>query len=155
MKGVDSLKVLLLKDVPKLGKKGEVKDVSDGYARNYLIPKGLAKELKEGDLKSIEVQRERERKRQEKIRRESEEKLERLRRGVLKIPVKSGEKGRLYGSVTSSLIARFISEKLGMEVDKKNISLEKQIKEIGIYDVEIKFPGGVKGKIKIEIIPEG
>lgn len=149
------MKVILLLDVPKLGKRGEIKEVSDGYARNYLIPKGLARELREKDLKSLEIQREMERRRYEKLRKESEKKLEELKRGVLRIPVKSGEKGRLYGSVTSSLIAKVISEKLGVELDKRNIHLEKQIKEIGMYDVDIRLPGGVKGRIKIEIIPEG
>jgi len=149
------LKVILLLDVPKLGKRGEIKEVSDGYARNYLIPKGLARELREKDLKSLEIQKEMERRRYEKLRKESEKKLEELKRGVLRIPVKSGEKGRLYGSVTSSLIAKVISEKLGVELDKRNIHLEKQIKEIGMYDVDIRLPGGVKGRIKIEIIPEG
>ncbi|MCD6443237.1 MAG: 50S ribosomal protein L9 [Thermotogae bacterium] len=149
------MKVILLLDVPKLGKRGEIKEVSDGYARNYLIPKGLARELREKDLKSLEIQKEMERRRYEKLRKESEKKLEELKRGVLRIPVKSGEKGRLYGSVTSSLIAKVISEKLGVELDKRNIHLEKQIKEIGMYDVDIRLPGGVKGRIKIEIIPEG
>lgn len=149
------MKVILLSDVPKLGKRGEIKEVSDGYARNYLIPKGLARELREKDLKSLEIQREMERRRYEKLRKESEKKLEELKRGVLRIPVKSGEKGRLYGSVTSSLIAKVISEKVGVELDKRNIHLEKQIKEIGMYDVDIRLPGGVKGRIKIEIIPEG
>ncbi len=149
------MKVILLLDVPKLGKRGEIKEVSDGYARNYLIPKGLARELREKDLKSLEIQKEMERRRYEKLRKESEKKLEELKRGVLRIPVKSGEKGKLYGSVTSSLIAKVISEKLGVELDKRNIHLEKQIKEIGMYDVDIRLPGGVKGRIKIEIIPEG
>ena len=149
------MKVILLSDVPKLGKRGEIKEVSDGYARNYLIPKGLARELREKDLKSLEIQKEMERRRYEKLRKESEKKLEELKRGVLRIPVKSGEKGRLYGSVTSSLIAKVISEKVGVELDKRNIHLEKQIKEIGMYDVDIRLPGGVKGRIKIEIIPEG
>ncbi|MDI3473318.1 MAG: large subunit ribosomal protein [Thermotogaceae bacterium] len=149
------MKVILLTDVSKLGKKGEIKEVSDGYARNFLIPRGLAKELNEGDLKHYQKEKELQRKRLERTKEESEKKLSELTKKKLVIKAKAGSAGKLYGAITSADIAEVISKETGEEFDKKNVELEGHIKEVGIYEVGIKLPGGVKGKIKIEVIPEG
>ena len=149
------MKIILLTDVAKLGKKGEVKEVSNGYARNFLIPRGLAKELKEGDLKHYEKEKKLQQRRFEKLKEENENKLKDLSKKKIIIKAKAGSSGKLYGAVTSANIAEAISKEIGDEFDKKNIELDEHIKELGTYEVGIRLPGGVKGKIKIEIVSEG
>ncbi len=148
------MKVVLLQDVPKLGKKGEVINASDGYARNFLIPKGLAKEATPEVLKQIEKEKEEERKRQEAIKKESEALLSELHKHVFKIKAKAGEGGKLFGSLTNANIAEEVTKTLGKEFDKRWIVLESPIKSVGIYDVLVKLPGGVSGKIKVEVEKE-
>jgi len=149
------VKVILLSDVSKLGKRGEIKEVSDGYARNFLIPRGLAKELKEGELRHYEEEKRRQQKRLEKLKMESEKKLKELLAKKLVIKAKAGSNGKLYGAITSANIAEALSRELNEKFDKKNIELDGHIKELGVYKVGIKLPGGVKGKVKVEIVSEG
>jgi large subunit ribosomal protein L9 len=146
------MKIVLMQDVPKLGKKGQIVNVSDGYARNFLIPKGLAKEATPEVIKELERQKEEERKRQEEQRKAREELLSELQKHVFKIKVKAGECGKLFGSLTNSNIAEEIEKVLGKEFDKRWISLESNIKSVGLYDVVVKLPGGVSGKIKVEVV---
>ncbi|MGC8954810.1 MAG: 50S ribosomal protein L9 [Fervidobacterium sp.] len=148
------MKVVLIQDVPKLGKKGEVINVSDGYARNYLIPRGLAKEATTEVLKQLEKEKEEERKKQQALKKEGESLLSELHKHVFKIKAKAGEGGKLFGSLTSSTIADEISKVLSKEFDKKWIVLDSPIKALGTYDVQVKLPGGVSGKIKIEVVKE-
>lgn len=146
------MKVVLLQDVPKLGKKGQLINTADGYARNFLIPKGLAKEATAEVLKQLEKEREEEKKRQEKIKKESENLLGELHKYVFKIKVKAGETGKLFGALTNTDIAQEISKTLSRDFDKKWIVLDSPIKNLGIYDVTVKLPGNISGKIKIEVI---
>ncbi len=148
------MKVILLKDVPKLGKKGDVVEVSGGHARNYLIPRGLAVEATEGNLKHLMDEKKQHEEKEERIRKKSEDLLKELKKKVWEIKVKAGEKGKLFGSLTSGNIADRLSEMSGFEMDKRWIKLKKPIKETGEYDVDLKLPGGVKGKIKIRVLPE-
>lgn len=148
------MKVVLLQDVPKLGKKGEIINASDGYARNFLIPRGLAKEATPDVIKQLEKEREEEKKRQEAIRKESEDLLSNLHKHVFKIKAKAGEGGKLFGSLTNTNIAEEVTKIMGKEIDKKWIVLENPIKSVGIHDVLVKLPGGVSGKIKIEVEKE-
>ncbi|MEN3043247.1 MAG: 50S ribosomal protein L9 [Fervidobacterium sp.] len=145
------MKVVLLQDVPRLGKKGEITNVSDGYARNFLIPKGLAKEATEQVIKQLEKEKEQEKQRQEALRKESEKLLAQLHQHVFKISAKAGESGKLFGSLTNSNIAEEISKVIGKEFDKKWIILNSPIKTTGIYDIVVKLPGGVSGKIKVQV----
>ncbi len=146
------MKVVLLRDVPKLGKKGEVVNASDGYVRNFLIPRGLAVEDTKEVLQKLEEERKEEERLKQKMRAESETLLSELKKHLFKIQVKAGESGKLFGSLTNNDIAEVISKTLGREFDKKWISLDKPIKEIGIYDVTVKLPGNVSGKIKVEVV---
>ncbi len=146
------MKVVLLRDVPKLGKKGEVVNASDGYVRNFLIPRGLAVEATKEVLQKLEEERKEEERLKQKMRAESETLLSELKKHLFKIQVKAGESGKLFGSLTNNDIAEVISKTLGREFDKKWISLDKPIKEIGIYDVTVKLPGNVSGKIKVEVV---
>ncbi len=149
-----AVKVILIADVKGVGKKGEVKEVSDGYARNYLIPRKLAVEATEGNLKHLKDELKQKEEKVERIRKKSEELLGRLKKKVWEIKVKAGEKGKLFGSLTSGNIAERLSQASGEEIDKRWVKVKKPIKEVGEYDIEIKLPGGVKGKVKVRIVPE-
>ncbi|MGC9772147.1 bL9 family ribosomal protein [Fervidobacterium islandicum] len=146
------MKVVLMQDVPKLGKRGQIVNVSDGYARNFLIPKGLAKEATPEVIKELERQKEEEKRRQEEQKKASEELLAELQKHLFKIKAKAGEGGKLFGSLTNSNIAEEIEKILGREFDKRWISLDTPIKSVGLYDVVVKLPGGVSGKIKVEVV---
>ncbi|AMW33054.1 LSU ribosomal protein L9P [Fervidobacterium changbaicum] len=146
------MKVVLMQDVPKLGKRGQIVSVSDGYARNFLIPKGLAKEATPEVIKELERQKEEEKRRQEEQKKASEELLAELQKHLFKIKAKAGEGGKLFGSLTNSNIAEEIEKILGREFDKRWISLDTPIKSVGLYDVVVKLPGGVSGKIKVEVV---
>ncbi|WP_036225957.1 50S ribosomal protein L9 [Mesoaciditoga lauensis] len=144
------MKVLLLQDVKGLGKSGDIVKASDGYARNYLIPKKMAVVATPDVVKKVELQRKaQEKKRQEEIKKASE-KLNELMKGVLVIHAKAGKGEKLYGAVTSADIAKKISEYLGEEFDRKNIDMEP-IKSLGTFDVKIKLGNGVSGKIKVKV----
>ncbi|HPV62471.1 MAG TPA: 50S ribosomal protein L9 [Fervidobacterium sp.] len=145
------MKVVLLQDVPKLGKRGQIVTVSDGYARNFLIPKGVVKEATDAVLKELEMQREEERKRHEALRKANEELLAELHKYVFKVQAKAGEGGKLFGSLTNANIAEEISKVIGRDFDKRWIILDAPLKSTGLYDVTVKLPGGVSGKIKVEV----
>ncbi|ABR31269.1 50S ribosomal protein L9 [Thermosipho melanesiensis] len=149
------MKVVLLKDVSKIGKKGEIKNVSDGYARNYLIPKGLALEATPRVLKRLEAEKRKKEEEKIQIKTQNEELLKMLKKFLYKIPVKAGESGKLFGALTNSDIAKAVEKIADVNIDKKFIVLEKPIKEIGMYDVLVRLPEGVSGKIKVEVIQEG
>ncbi|ACM23888.1 MULTISPECIES: 50S ribosomal protein L9 [Thermotoga] len=145
------MKVILLKDVPKIGKKGEIKEVSDGYARNYLIPRGLAREYTKGLEKAIEHEKEMERRKKEREKEESERILKELKKRTHVIKAKAGEAGKIFGAVTAATLAEEISKLTGLSLDKKWFKLDKPIKEIGKYSVEVILPGGVRDTIEIRV----
>lgn len=146
------MKVILLTDVKGLGKKNDIKEVSDGYARNYLFPKGLAIEAKEGFIKTINQQKEAEMKRKERELAEAKKLAQSLSQKKISISVKTGENGKLYGSVTTKDISEAIQKQLGISIDKKKIELKDAVKSLGIYEAEIKLYPEVSAKINIEIV---
>ncbi len=148
------MKVFLKRDVPGLGKANEVKNVSDGYARNYLIPKGLAIPATQGNIKAAQTFAETQKTREMRIRERAQHIAERLEKTALKFKAKAGETGRLYGSVTSADIASTIERVLGIEFDKRWIVLERPLREIGEHVVEVKLEGGVRGKAHVVIEAE-
>jgi len=145
------MKIILLKDVEKLGKKGEVKKVADGYARNFLIPQGLAVLATEEELKKLEQRQKIE---SEKAKKELElyqELALKLDGLELEIPAKVSEDGKLFGAITPSKICEYLKER-EFEINPKQIKLERPIKEIGEYEVTIELPHGLESKIKIIVI---
>lgn len=148
------MKVILLKDIPGMGKSGEFKEVKDGYARNYLIPRGLAKPATEGEVKRIENEKTMKIHKEDLTRKKSEQILKTLQRQVHKVYVKVGGGGKLFGALTPVNLAEILSRNANMEIDKKWIHLEKPLKEIGMYDIEMHLPGGIKGIVKLEILGE-
>ncbi|MCM1507656.1 MAG: 50S ribosomal protein L9 [Ruminococcus flavefaciens] len=145
------MKVIFLQDVKGSGKKGEVKNVADGYARNMLIPKGLAVEANTKNMSELAGQKA---SAQHKIDVEiqtAKESAEKLRGQKITVTAKAGSNGKLFGSVTSGNVAEAIKKQLGVEVDKKKITLSTDIKNFGSYSAVIKLYNGISEKIDIEV----
>jgi large subunit ribosomal protein L9 len=147
------MKVILLKDIKNLGKKYEIKEVSDGYARNYLIPKKLAKVANEKNLKWLEKQKEKEEKKAEEELKKVQEAASAIDGQEVVIPVKVGEDGQLFESITVQKIYERLKE-LGFEIKKNQILLESPIKELGEFPVKIKFPHNLEAEIKVIVTEE-
>lgn len=147
------MKVILLKDVKGLGKKGEVVNSSDGYARNFLFPRKLAEEASDNNLHILNNKKENERK-QKLAELEAAQKLAgELKGKEVKLTVKAGDNGKLFGAITSKDIAAEINKQYKIEVDKKKIVMDT-IKVAGGYDVEIKLYPEVSTKMKVIIVPQ-
>jgi len=144
------VKIFLLQDVKALGKAGEIVDVADGYARNYLLPNKLAAEATKSVIDSVKRKKLEEDAKRKKEIAEANQKIAELMKAEIVIKAHSGEANKLYGSVTSNEIAQKLSEYLGKEFDRKNIEMEP-IKELGIHDVKVKFGNGVSGKITVRV----
>ncbi len=147
------MKVILRKDEEKLGHIGEIITVKDGYARNYLLPRGIAYEATDGSLRQLEEERKQQERRSEKERKHAESLATQLEKISVTIKMKVGEEDKLFGSVTAQMIAEALVEK-DITLDKRHIELEEPLKALGIYDVPIKLAGGVASKIKVWIVRE-
>lgn len=145
------MKVILLKDVKGQGKKGEVINSSDGYARNFLIPKGLAKEATNSNLHILNKQKEAERKKKLEETEEAQRIAESLRNKEVKIYGKAGENGRLFGAITNKDISKELKKQYDIEIDKKKI-VTSTIKQLGTHEVELKLYPEISTKIKVVIL---
>jgi large subunit ribosomal protein L9 len=145
------MKVILKGDVKGLGKKGDIVNASDGYARNYLFPKNLAVEATEGNLKVQENFKAKEAKKKADELVQAKELAKRLSSAVLTLSVKAGENGKLFGSITSKDIAEELRKQQGIEVDRRKVVLDEAIKNAGEYTVEVKVYPEVSAKIKVNI----
>lgn len=148
------MEVILLKDVKRLGKAGEVKRVADGYARNYLIPRGLAVYATDAARKRIEEQAAAVARREEKEKTVAETRVANVGKIELVFKAKAGESGRLYGSITSADIAEQLSQKLGMEIDKRKVLLDDPIKKVGKTQVNVKLHPDVQVTVPVIVQPE-
>ena len=146
--------VILKKDVPGTGKAGEVVKVSDGFARNKLIPQGIALEATEGNVRSLEKQKELQEKKAAESKAHAEAQAENMKTQKVVIKAKAGEGGRLFGAITGKDIADAIKDQLGLTFDKKKIELDSPIKNIGSYSVDIRIYPEVKGTMKVEVEAE-
>lgn len=147
------MKVILLKNIEKLGKKGEVKNVADGYARNFLIPNKLAALATKSELAKLEEQKKIETEKAEEELKFYQEIANQIDGLELEIPAKVAEEGKLFGAVTDSQIAEKLKEK-NFEIKKEQIKLESPIKEIGEHEATIEFPHNLEVKIKVIIVEE-
>lgn len=146
------MKVILLQDVKDLGKKDAIVNVSDGYARNFLFPKKVAVEASEGALKTIADKKNSEVNRKNKELQAAKELADKLSKIEVNIKSKTGENGKLFGSITNKDIAEVIKTQHKIEIDKKKIILNDSIKAIGTYQAEIKIYPEVSAKVKITIL---
>jgi len=147
------MKVVLREDLEKLGRRGDVVRVADGYGRNYLIPKKLAYQATPGNMKVIGDERRAKDNRDAKVRKDFEAIGARISSLSFSVPKKVGEDGHLFGSVTSQEIADLLAGK-GIEIDRRKIVLDEAIKSIGSHTVAIKLHADVTAQMTIEVVPE-
>ncbi|MEW6665771.1 MAG: 50S ribosomal protein L9 [Thermodesulfobacteriota bacterium] len=147
------MKIVLRQDVDSLGMEGQVFDVADGYARNFLIPRGFALEATRQNLKLTEAQRKKIEEKRLKAKEEAEKAKASLSELVVTIAQKAGEEDKLYGSVTSMDIAEQL-EKRGIRIDRKRIRLDRPIKTLGEFMVPVKLHPEVTGSIKVVVVPQ-
>jgi large subunit ribosomal protein L9 len=147
------MKIILTENVIKLGIEGDVKNVSDGYARNFLIPKGVAVLATKQNLALWEKKRKEIEARLAREKADKEELGKKLGELNIAIKVDAGESGKLFGSVTSADIVNAVRDASGIEVDKRGVDLPENIKGIGSYEVSIKLHPEVVAKVKVEVLP--
>lgn len=147
------MKVILLQDIENLGKKDDVKEVADGYARNFLLPRSLAEPATDSVLAKLEF-------RKKEAAQKAEEELAQYQQIVsaidgieIEIPAKISEEKKLYGAITATQIVKILKEK-GFNVAKQQIKMDDAIKELGEYDVVLEFAHGLEAKIKIIVVEE-
>jgi len=145
------VKVLLLKDIKRLGRAGETKQVANGYGRNYLLPRGLAVLATSGAIVRTDVQKAVAEQREERIRTDATALAERLSEVTVTFAVKASEKGRLYGSVTSAAIAEEIEKRTGHPVDKRKIELGEPLRLLGTHKVPIRLVSGVMAEVTVAV----
>lgn len=145
------MKVILLKDIKGTGKKDQVIEASDGYARNYLIPRKLAKEATAEALNSIEKAKSADRHREAVKRAEAEEKARELKGKVIQLTVRGGDNGKLYGAITNDQIAAALKEQHGYEVDKRKLELDDAIKTAGQSFVTLKLMAGISTRMIVNV----
>lgn len=147
------MKVILLQDIKGQGKKGEVKEVSEGYARNFLLKKGLAKEATSGNVKMQEAHKKSEEKRKQEELEEAKKVAKVMEETTITIKAKSGEGGRLFGGVSSKQIAEEL-KKANFKVDKRKIELPEPIRTLGYTNVPIKLHQEVTATVKVHVVEE-
>jgi len=147
------MKVVLIKDVPGYGTFGDVVNVKDGFANNYLIPRGLALPATEGNIKHVQEILKQKRRKLEREKAKAQEIAEKINGLVIEIARPVGVTGKLYGAVTVSEIADKIKEMVGVEVDKKKIMLKAPIKNVGRYNLTVKLHPEVSATITVDVKP--
>ena len=145
------MKVIFLKDVKGSGKKGEVKNVADGYARNMLIPKGLAVEANSSNMNKLEGQQASAQHKIDLDIQNAKNIAETVKGKRVTLKAKAGSNGKLFGSVTAGHVADALKQQFGVETDKKKISLSSDIKNFGSYNAVLKLYNGISEKIDIEV----
>lgn len=146
------MKVILQVDVKGTGKKGQVLEVADGFARNFLFPKKLAIEATAGNIQDISHKREVEKRRKEKEKEDAVELKSKLDALQIEVMTKTGEGGRLFGSVTSKEIVDALKKQHGLEVDKRKLELKEPIKALGSYEVQAKIHPEVAAKLRVHVV---
>lgn len=145
------MKVILLKDVKGLGKKGDVVNAKDGYARNFLLPKNMAKEATQGNVKVLTEQNQAKKMKKEEELSKAESLAEKLSKLTVEIISKAGENGRLFGSITTKDIAQALQKQHKIKIDKRKINLNNNIKSLGVTQVEAKIYPKVSAKFKVHV----
>ncbi|HIY30871.1 MAG TPA: 50S ribosomal protein L9 [Candidatus Mediterraneibacter avicola] len=148
------MKVILLQDVKSLGKKGEIVNVNDGYARNFILPKKMGVEATGKNLNDLKLQKNNEKKVAQEQLEAAKVLAEKLGQGKVELAIKVGEGGRAFGSVSSKEIAAAVKEQMGLDVDKKKIQLKETIKSLGTHIVPVKLHPEVTAELKVTVKEE-
>jgi len=146
------LKVILLQDVKSLGKRGDLVNVADGYARNFLFPRNLAVEATPGNLAKLEQEKKAKENKLARQKMEAEELAARIKNLSVTLKVKAGTQGKLYGSINSKNIAEALKEQHGIDLDRRKIQLDEPIKAFGSYEVSIKVHPEVEAKLTVRVV---
>ena len=144
------MRIVLREDVDHVGQKGDIVDVADGYARNFLVPRGLALKATAGVQKQADAMR-RSRDAKDRHAREAAQKIADQLTPTVRIEARAGEGGRLFGSVTSSDIADAVKSQLGVEIDRRDITLDEPLKELGVAEVPIRLHASVTATLHVEV----
>lgn len=145
------MKVILLQDIKNVGKKDEIINSSDGYARNYLFPKKLAVEATKDNLNQLKARQDTAKRKKEQEKEDAKQLAEKLKKITLSIQVKAGENGKIFGGVTAKEIAENLKEQQNIEIDKKKIMVKETIKALGNYSVEIKLYEGISANLAVSV----
>ena len=148
------MKVILRADVAAVGHKGDVLDVADGYARNYLVPRGLAMAASKGSLAQAEAMRRSRAVRDARDRDAAEEVATKLTPVTVRIPARAGAEGRLFGSVTPADVATAVQAQTGVEVDRRRLHLDEPIRALGIHEVPLRLHPEVEVRLSVEVVAE-
>ncbi len=148
------MKVILTQDIKSVGKKGQVLDASDGYARNFLLPKKLAVLADASNLNELKTKQEANKYKRDMTMANAKELAEKMKKFELVFKIKAGENGKTFGSVTAKDIANELNKKYFVEVDKKKVGLDDAIKTVGVYNIEIKLFEGINGILRVNVIAE-
>ena len=148
------MKIILLQDIKGVGKKDEVINASDGYARNFLFPKNLAVEANAENMSKLKAKKDSNAYKKSQEKEEAKKIAEKLSKILLKIPVKAGENGKIFGGVSAKEVSDLLKEEYKIEVDKKKIELKETIKNLGIFNINVKLFEGVVANLKVNVISE-
>lgn len=148
------MKIILKQDVPNLGQAGDVEEVADGYARNYLIPQGMAVRATKGALRDFEHRQKVQANKHKRMKKGAEALARRLTAQTLTFEVKVGETGQLYGSITTGDIAEALQEEIGEEIDRHDIPLSEPIREVGEHYVPVHLMEDVDPQVRVVVKPE-
>ncbi len=148
------MKIILLQDVKSLGKQGEIVDVSDGYARNFILPKKVGLEANSKNMNDLKLQKANEEKKAQELLEAAKELAKVLETKEVVVKMKSGEGGKTFGSISSKEIAAEAKKQCDLELDKKKIQLPEPIKALGAYEVTVKLHPKVSAKLKVKVIEE-
>ena len=147
------MRVILRADVAKLGRKGDVLEVSDGYGRNYLVPKGLALKATDGAIAQAAAMRRARDVKEARDRASAEEVARKLTPIVIRIPARAGTEGRLFGSVTAADVAEAVESQTGVTVDRRRVHLDDPIKSLGTHEVAVRLHTDVEARLSVEVVP--
>jgi len=148
------MRVILKREVAGLGRPGDVKDVADGYAQNFLLPRGLAIEATAGELKLLARARDAKRAKQDRAHADAEELAKRLSETTLVFRLKAGEQGKTFGSVTNKDIADALQREHKVEIDRTKVHLPEPLKSLGVHSVEVRLLTDVRANVTVAIEPE-
>ena len=148
------MEIILLQDVKSLGKKGQIVKVSDGYARNFIIPKQLGVEKTPKTMNDLKTQQLAEAKRKQEILEEAQALGEKIKNGSVTLSIKAGEGGRTFGSVSTKEIATAVKEQMGIEFDKKKMVLAEPIKNFGTYHIPCKLHPEVTAELTVKVVEQ-
>lgn len=148
------MKVILLQEVKNLGKKGGLIEVAEGYGRNFLLPRGLAIEASEGNVRSLQEEKTREKAKADRLIREAKALRDKLNGREVNVKARAGESGKLFGSVTAKDIADALAQAAKVPVDKKKVEIKEPIRTVGVHSASVKLGTDIVAEVKVRIVEE-